>query len=183
MPQRGGALSSKPSGAFMLTAEPITAESFSPYGTLMAWQSDLAARQINNGTSQRLDWPNALALTAQGGEPRLALFHAQARAFPFSAVELEVHRLGSQTFAPLGVPSNEMAYVVLVARSRPDGSPNLATLRAFACTGAQAVSLSPGTWHHALLALREASFVVVERAAADVDCDETRLAVPVQVRL
>lgn len=167
----------------MLTAEPIKAESFSPYGTLMAWQSDPAARQINNGTSRRLDWPNALALTARGGEPRLALFHAQARAFPFSAAELEVHRLGSQTFAPLGAPSNEMVYVVLVARSRADGSPNLSTLSAFACTGAQAVSLSPGTWHHALLALREASFVVVERAAAEVDCDEVALPQPITVSL
>ncbi|WP_338138203.1 ureidoglycolate lyase [Comamonas aquatica] len=31
--------------------------------------------------------------------------------------------------------------------------------------------LAPGTWHHALLAVEGGDFVVIERRAAQVDCD------------
>lgn len=175
----------------MLIAQPITAEAFTPYGTLIEWPGSNggtrtrpdSARPINGGTSQRIDWPAALSLTQKGGEPRLALFQAQARAFPFTATELEVHRHGSQSFAPLGLTAGELAYVALVATALPDGQPNLDTLHAFACSGAQAISLAPGTWHHALLAVRAASFLVVERHADPVDCDTLTLAQALRVQL
>ena len=35
----------------------------------------------------------------------------------------------------------------------------------------QGVVLAPGTWHHALLAVEGGDFAVVERRAAQVDCD------------
>jgi ureidoglycolate hydrolase len=114
-------------------AAPISAEGFAPYGSLIEWVAqpgEHLGRAINGGTSQRLDWPQALALTAAGGQPTLALFQAQARHFPFTATELEVHRLGSQTFAPLGVAADELAYVALVAQGSPNGAADLNTLRA-----------------------------------------------------
>jgi ureidoglycolate lyase len=173
-------------GRLTLKAEPISAAAFAPYGALVEWPAAglvANARPINEGSSQRLDWPRALSLTASGGQPTLALFRAKARAFPFRATGLEVHRRGSQTFAPLGVAAGEPAYVVLVAQGAPEGSADLATLRAFVCQGHQAVNLAPGTWHHALLALREASFLVVERSADQADCDLTTLPSPVTVGL
>jgi len=49
--------------------------------------------------------------------------------------------------------------------------------------GAQAFVLAPGTWHHALLALDEGDFVVIERGADAVDCDEQALDTPVELNL
>lgn len=43
------------------------------------------------------------------------------------------------------------------------------------------MTLAPGTWHHALLAVDAGDFVVVERVGAAVDCDTVALAVPADV--
>jgi ureidoglycolate lyase len=54
-------------------------------------------------------------------------------------------------------------------------------LAAFVTDGHQGVVLAPGTWHHALLAVDAGDFVVIERAAAGVDCDVCRLREPARV--
>jgi ureidoglycolate lyase len=64
-------------------------------------------------------------------------------------------------------------YVLLVAlgEDRPDAD----TLAAFAVAGHQAVTLRAGTWHHGLIAPDGGDFVVVERQAAAVDCEQALL--------
>ena len=64
--------------------------------------------------------------------------------------------------------------MVLVANG--EALPDPATLAAFAVSGAQAVTLNAGTWHHGLIAVDGGDFVVVERGAADVDCEFAELA-------
>jgi ureidoglycolate lyase len=71
---------------------------------------------------------------------------------------MERHALGSQTFVPLG----ERRFVIVVA---PAGE----------------APITPGTRHHALLAVDAGDFVVIERAAAAVDCDACRLQEPARV--
>lgn len=151
-----------------LTAQPLTAAAFAPFGTVIEVPDGGAGRTINGGTSQRFDLLADLALSAEGGRPMLALFRAQARRFPHAVDELERHALGSQTFVPLG----ERRFVVVVAPAAPQ--PDLAALAAFITNGLQGVVLAPGTWHHALLAVDAGDFVVVERAAQAVDCDVVR---------
>ena len=141
-----------------LIAQPLTAAAFAPFGTVVAWPGD-PGRAINQGTSRRADLDRALHLDAQGDRPLLAIYRAEARAFPFEAVTLERHRYGSQTFIPLG----SARFVILVA---PAGAaPTAASLCAFISDGRQGVSLAPGTWHHGLLAVDAAGFAVIERAA------------------
>ena len=83
---------------------------------------------------------------------------------------LERHRLGTQTFIPLG----GVRHVALVATGDPQ--PDLATLAAFLVSGNQATTLRAGTWHHGLIALDSGDFVVVDRHAGVLDCDIAELA-------
>lgn len=153
-----------------LPVQPLTAAAFAPFGTVIAVPAGAAGRPINGGTSLRFDLLADLALSADGGHPMLALFRAQARCFPIEVAEMERHALGSQSFVPLG----ERRFVIVVAAA--GAAPTADDLSAFITDGCQGVSLAPGTWHHALLAVDAGDFVVVERAAQAVDCDVLRLA-------
>jgi ureidoglycolate lyase len=159
-----------------LTAQPITRDAFAPYGWLID-AGGQSGRAINAGSSQRIDGLSELAFDAAGGAPCLALFRAEARDPVGPWQEMERHRLGTQSFIPL----NGVRCVVLVAggRDRPDPS----KLAAFVVGGHQGITLRAGTWHHALLALDRGDFVVLERQAAQVDCDVARLAEPVRIVL
>lgn len=157
-----------------LAVQPLTAQAFAPYGTVLAAPAG-TGRPINGGNARRFDLVADLQLGAAGGRPMLALFRAQARRFPHEVTEMERHALGSQTFVPLG----ERRFVIVVA---PAGeSPVAGALAAFITNGLQGVTLAPGTWHHALLAVDAGDFVVVERAGDAIDCDICALAAPVVV--
>jgi ureidoglycolate lyase len=78
---------------------------------------------------------------------------------------LERHRLGTQSFVPMG----GAPYVVLAALG--DAQPDEGTLAAFAVSGHQAVTLRAGTWHHGLIAPQGGDFIVIERQGAEVDCE------------
>ena len=150
----------------VLVPQPLTPQAFAPYGTVLAVPAGVAGRPINGGNAERFDLVDDLQLGADGGRPMLALFRAQARRFPHEVTEMERHALGSQTFVPLG----ERRFVIVVA---PAGEAPVepGMLQAFITDGHQGVVLAPGTWHHALLAVDAGDFVVIERAAAAVDCD------------
>lgn len=158
-----------------LAPQPLTAAAFAPYGTVLQVPSDASGRPINGGTSQRFDLVDDLRLGAEGGRPMLAIFRAQARRFPHTVDEMERHALGSQSFVPLG----ERRFVIVVAPA--GGAPAAEALAAFITDGLQGVTLAPGTWHHALLAVDAGDFVVVERASDAVDCDTCMLAAPVVI--
>ena len=117
-------------------------------------------------------------VNADGGRPCLALFKAHPRNPAGPWIEIERHRLGTQTFIPLA----GARYVVLVALGALDDTrPDESTLAAFAVDGHQAVTLRAGVWHHSLLALQASSFVVIERSAPSVDCDIANLSEPVSI--
>ena len=152
-----------------LPIRPIDAAAFAPYG----WLADAeggAGRPINDGSSHRIDAVGELQLTADGGAPCLALFRAQPRHPRGPWQVLERHRLGTQTFVPMG----GAPYVLLVALG--EAQPDESTLVAFAVSGHQAVTLRAGTWHHGLIAPQGGDFVVIERRGAEVDCELAKLA-------
>ena len=157
-------------------ARPITAEAFAAYGWV-AQADGQPGRPINGGSSLRVDGVGELALTAERGAPGLAVFRARARDPQGPWQELERHRLGTQTFVPMG----GVRYVVLVALGAQAPEPD--TLAAFVVNGQQAVTLRAGTWHHGLIALDAGDFVVIERSAPQVDCEGATLAQPVTLQL
>ena len=147
-----------------LQARPITADNFAAYGWLASARGR-SGRPINEGSSLRVDDVGQLDLNAAGGAPCLAVFRARARDPRGPWQVLERHRLGTQTFVPLG----GVSFVVLVATG--DATPDVFTLAAFVVAGHQAVTLRAGTWHHGLIALQDGDFIVVERQATEPDCD------------
>jgi len=155
-----------------LSIRPIDAAAFAPYGWL-ADADGATGRPIHDGSSQRIDEVGELHLTADGSTPCLALFRAQPRDPRGPWQVLERHRLGTQSFVPMG----GAPYVVLVALG--DARPDEDTLAAFAVAGHQAVTLRAGTWHHGLIAPQGGDFVVIERRSAEVDCELATLGIAV----
>jgi ureidoglycolate lyase len=149
--------------ARILTAQPLTAAAFAPYGEVIS-SAGRAGRAINAGTSLRVEMGDPDIVDA-GGRPSLSVFRAQAIALPFAARMLERHRLGSQTFLPLA----GTRYVVLVALGAD--APDLATLQAFMAGAGMGITLRRDVWHHPLMALAEGEFAVLERAGPAVDCE------------
>ncbi len=159
----------------LLRTLPVSAAAFAPYGWVAEAnvEHSRGGRLINDGSSLRVDGVGELALTAEGGAPCIAVFRAQPRDPRGPWRELECHRLGTQTFVPMG----GAAYVMLVALG--ETAPEPATLAAFIASGQQAVTLRAGTWHHGLIAPKGGDFVVIERSANQVDCELATLAAAV----
>ena len=164
----------------ILYPQPLTPEHFAPFGhviSLYGYTEPLPHWPINDGHAMRYELLPDLQLQAEGGVPMMAIFRAPARQFPLPITALERHALGSQTFMPLG----SKRFLVVVAAAGP--APQADALHAFITDGQQGIVLAPGTWHHALLAVDSGDFVVIERAAVQVDCEVAQLTQPVQVQL
>ena len=161
-----------------LTVQPLTIAAFAPYGVVLGG-SVSSGVLINAGTSEKIKLTEP-DLTQAKGVPRFNLYRAQPNRLPFVARELERHCLGSQSFIPLaGVP-----FVVLVALGDPAQEGNLpceSSLAAFWVDGSCGVLLNPSIWHHPLLAQEAGDFIVLERAATELDCEVQTLRTPVQV--
>ena len=150
-----------------LILRPLTAQAFAPFGDVVT-SAGGQGRSINAGTSVRVEMPEPDVLGAHG-RPSLSVFRAQAVQLPFVVKELERHRLGSQTFLPLG----STRFVVVVALG--DDAPDAATLAAFLIDGHCGVTFRRAVWHHPLLALADGDVVVIERQGEQVDCEVARL--------
>jgi len=153
-----------------LVAQPLGDVAFAPFGEVIA--GACGGQAINGGTARRHEAVADLDLVRAHGRAVLAVYDAQARHFPFDALELERHALSDQVFLPLGAAQR---CVILVAP--PGERPLAAHCRAFLGDGSQGVRLRAGTWHHPLLALQDGRWAVLERRARDAtpDCEVHRL--------
>ncbi|AWN50568.1 ureidoglycolate lyase [Methylobacterium sp. 17Sr1-1] len=115
-----------------LPIEPITAEAFAPYGTLL----------VGPASGPRQDRAAAI----ENGRPDVPLNLALIRSEPFTGSmplrRLERHPHSAQSFLPLAVG----AYLVVVA---PDagGRPDEAGLLAFRVPGDTGIVYRSGAWH------------------------------------
>lgn len=158
-----------------LVLRPLTPEAFAPYGEVVS-SAGRQGRLINAGTSVRVEMP-APDVLAHGGTPSLSVFRARAVRPPFEVRELERHRMGSQTFLPLG----GTAFVAVVALG--ETAPDPQSLAAFLSDGMGGITLRRGVWHHALLSLADGDYAVIERRGTEADCEIVELACPEWVQL
>lgn len=159
-----------------VTPEPLAAEAFAPFGSVIE-VSDAAVRiEINQGHAIRYDRLADLDVEDQGGTGAISLF--RARPLPELVLrQFERHPLGSQSFMPLG----GRPYLVAVA---PAGSFDASAVRVFRAEGHQGVHYRKGVWHHFLLVLdAESDFLVVDRAGPGDNCDEVELAPADRIRV
>ncbi len=153
----------------VLKPAPLTIEAFAPYGDVLEIGSAREVRHINYGNTDRYHDIAALDLLAEGGQPLVSIFRSKPLPRPIEIKVMERHPLSSQAFYPL----SQHIYMVVVA---PAGEFDAGQLRAFIAGPEQGVNYRKGTWHHYSLALDKVSdFMVIDRGAADKNCDEVFL--------
>ena len=158
-----------------LTAEPLTAAAFAPFGSVIEASEEAVRLDINQGHAVRYDRLAEIDVADGAGTGVISLFRAR----PLGELVLKVferHPLGSQSFVPLsGRP-----YLVAVA---PPGDFDPIKIRLFRAEADQGVHYRKGVWHHFLLVLDESDFLVIDRAGAGDNYDETELAPADQIRV
>ena len=148
------------SASARLRAEPLTALQFAPFGDVL---------RNDDGATRRKFYPDATRTGDGAGELRFSVSRVEPVPEPLSIVRLERHPFAAQTFIPLEVSR----WVVIVAPDLPDGSPDIARLRAFIAAPGTGVSYRRGTWHHGTTVLdATAQFGVVMWRRTTHDDDE-----------
>lgn len=153
-----------------LLPEPLTSETFAPFGEVIEASDAAQHFTINAGNTERY---HDLAKIDPGTDGRVivSIFRGKPRTLPFAVEMMERHPLGSQAF----IPMSDSPYLVVVA---PAGeAPQAENLRVFLARGDQGINYARGVWHHPLLALDGISdFLVVDRSGPGANCDEVQLA-------
>lgn len=141
-------------GRRLVAVEPLTREAFAPYGQVID-SAGVEPLNLNDGTARK--YPALATIELANGDAAISLFHVAPRALPIELAEIERHPLGSQAFVPL----RATRFLVVVAGSSDEPKPE--ELRAFLATGQQGINFRAGVWHHALLALEECDYLVIDR--------------------
>jgi ureidoglycolate lyase len=156
-----------------LPIEPLTAETFAPFGTVIETEG-AENFPINDATTTRF---HALAEADAGpsGTAIMSIFRATRWPQPVEIRMLERHPLGSQAFYPL---SPDDWLVVVADAERPTAE----DLRLFRALGNQGVQYRRNVWHHPLLILTEQQdFLVVDRQGPGENLEEISLATPAKI--
>ena len=153
-----------------LTARPLTAEAFAPYGNILD-ASGPPDKLINAGLCGRYHDRAGLDF-GPDGRAGISIFKAEPRALPYVLTLLERHPLGSQAFLPMSMDP----FLVIVAPDR-DGQPGQP--EAFLTAPGQGVNFARGTWHGVLTPLAAPGlFAVVDRIGPGTNLEEVTLTAP-----
>ncbi|OED50804.1 ureidoglycolate lyase [Leisingera sp. S232] len=147
-----------------LTAVPLTAEAFAPYGDVID-VNGAPDKLINQGLCGR-HHDRATLDFGEDGRAGISLFDAQARHLPHKVDMVERHPEGSQAFVPVsGVPM-----LVVVA---DDDNGNPVNLKAFISQPGQSINLYRSIWHGVLAPLgAPGQYIVVDRIGATPNLEE-----------
>ena len=116
-----------------LIPQALTGTAFAPYGQVLQVPADGHDGQaINEGTSQRFELVADAQLSADAGRPVISISRALARRMPMDLRVMERHRLGSQSFVPLGAARR---FLLVVAEAAVPAAALAAHLQAFVTDG------------------------------------------------
>ncbi|SEN15973.1 ureidoglycolate lyase [Loktanella fryxellensis] len=156
----------------MITAPPLTAVAFAPFGDVLEASGE-PNRIINAGLCGR--WHDTARLDFGDGRAGISLFRAQPRTLPYTCDLLERHPEGSQAF----IPMTAAAFLVIVALDE-DGQPGMPL--AFITAPGQGINLHRGTWHGVLTPLADTGipdnglFAVIDRIGSGANLQEAQVA-------
>lgn len=134
-----------------LVAEPLTANSFAPFGDVIeADPSSEGHFSINDGAIERFnDLANIQNLSKDGRTLINIAICNRATPLPYHITFLERHPLGSQAFIPLC----ETPMIIAVAPPLDHIDP--ADIRAFISNGQQGINYHPNVWHMPMAPLKD----------------------------
>lgn len=148
-----------------ITAQPLTAAAFAPFGDVLEATGDF--RLINEGLCQR-HHDRAMLDFGEDGRAGISIFNAEPRALPYVFNLVERHPEGSQAFLPL----SQHPFLVIVA---PDLGGTPGAPLAFLTDGRQGINLHRNTWHGVLTPLHDPGlFAVVDRIGTTPNLQEYR---------
>lgn len=143
-----------------ISARPLTDTAFAPYGEVVH----------HTGTQRRRYLNSPFDRSPEVGEQKFWVSRIDtAMDLPCRVHMLERHVHSSQTFIPL----TPTAYLVVVAPSLPDGSPDTERLEAFLAAPSQGVCYRRGVWHQGVAVLAApAQFAIFMGSTGDGNDDE-----------
>jgi ureidoglycolate lyase len=148
----------------MLTAEPLTAEAFAPWGDVI--EAAGTSFPINDGMCDRFH--DLARMEFEGGRAGISIGWGRPYPLPHRFRLVERHPLGSQAFLPM----TEKPFLVVVA---PDEGGRPGAPRAFVTRPGQGVNYLRNAWHGVLTPLgRPAPFAIVDRIGSGVNLEEHR---------
>jgi ureidoglycolate lyase len=152
----------------VIRAEPLRAERFSPFGTVLE-AGDQAGRLVNQGRARRLGGIRAFS-PEQGTTPVMDLYQVDRSELPFKVSCFERHPLSDQVFTPMDCAR----YLVIVAVADANGQPDMSRVSAFVASREQGVCYRRGTWHAPMIALDEPALMtmLMWEAGDSRDCEE-----------
>ena len=153
-----------------ITARPLTAQDFSPYGDVLETEGQ-PDRIINKGFCGR--WHDRARLDfGDDGRAGISIFKAEPRSLPYTLDLLERHPDGSQAFIPMSMTE----WLVIVA---DDDAGQPGRIKAFIAAPGQGINLHRGTWHGVLTPLHAPGlFAVIDRIGTTPNLQEFPLEVP-----
>jgi ureidoglycolate lyase len=153
-----------------ITARPLTAQDFAPYGDVLDTKGP-ADKIINQGYCGR--WHDRAQLDfGADGRAGISIFKAEPRALPYRLDLLERHPEGSQAFIPMSMTE----WLVIVA---DDDAGQPGQIKAFIAAPGQGINLHRGTWHGVLTPLDAPGlFAVIDRIGLTPNLQEFPLEVP-----
>ncbi len=162
----------------IVVARTLERGAFARYGDVVSAAAG-EGRDANQGSAKRIDFAARLASSRDGARPNLAVFRSSMRSLPFEVKLLERHPCSSQAFLPLVCHR----FLVCVAPTAEDGSPDVSALEAFVGRAGQGVNYLPSVWHHPIVALgadADLAMLAWEDGTA-LDCEERWLPDPLLV--
>lgn len=153
----------------ILTAAPLTADAFRPFGDVIDTQR-APDKIINQGMCDR--YTDLAQLDFSDGRAGISLFDAKARHLPYTVDLLERHPDGSQAFIPI-TPTR---FLVIVA---PDAGGLPGPAQAFLTAPGQCVNLHRAVWHGVLAPFEAPGlFAVIDRIGTGANLQEHHLDTP-----
>ena len=140
---------------------PLSEDACAPYGRMLGvpFQPGGAAPGFSNPSTDF--WRAHVFSPGQDGQTEVLWVNYRGRG-PVNM--LEVHYLTEQAIVPL-----TGAIVHVVANSQADGSPDLASVRAFRIPPGQGICMNPGCWHATRVAGGEATCLMLTRRSTTLD--------------
>ncbi|KAI7834127.1 ureidoglycolate hydrolase [Kickxella alabastrina] len=183
-----------------ITVEPLTIESFQPYGDVIQLEGHKNIVIANQGTAKRVNHVAKLGNlrrctgpALQSAQPNMCIFSSAPR--PTSGGRLKInllerHPYSTQVFMPIHqqgvkVDPDSPCYLVIVAENGPDDRPDLKSIRAFAANSTQGINYKANSWHSPMVTIgKQVNFIVLvwENGVALQDCEEALIS-PVAIDL